>query len=125
MKCIWKILLLAVVFRNSIQHMLHRCIPDFRRNIQYLFEIGHSTLVILFNGITTSPANKALLVVRVQCQSARIKRNRVVDPSFDFGNLAQIEIRVITILVTIGRVNFDDCLKCTNSANPMLNSVEF
>ncbi len=116
-KCIWKILLLAKIFRNGIQQMFQGGIPVFRGKIQYFFKISHSTLVIFFNRVAASPANKAFFVVRVQCQSARIILNRIINPLLDFADFTQIKIRVITIFMTVERVHFDDCLKCPNSTD--------
>jgi hypothetical protein len=118
-KGIGKIFLLAVVFRNSIQQMFQWGIPEFRREIKHFFEIGNGFFVILFNGITASPSDQALLIIWIHDQRARIKPNRVVDPFFDFGNLAQIEIRVVTILMTVGRVIFDNGFKCPDRSDPV------
>ncbi len=111
-KGIGKILLLAVVFRNRIQQMLQRGIPVFRREIDHLFKIGNSFVVILFNGITAPPTDQAFFIIRIHDQGAGIKPDRIIDPSFDFGNLTQVEIRVVSILMSVGGIGFDNGFKC-------------
>lgn len=110
---------LPVVLGNHIKQVFSRHFALLVRYTQQHFEVFNGPCVFSANRVAASPADSAFLIRLVDRQSACEVHYRIVDAVFDFGDLAQVKMRVVAIKVAIARILVDDPFEGSSGRHPI------